>query len=173
MRKDTLRGALLLLFVALISSSAFGQQRWFENGTSSGSYRRVQWEDVAVVVFYNPSSSAAVGARIYAIANGKLEPWGTVPKGSPSIPKLRALITAKKERWIKMQPSENGAYLQVNNGVGYVDMSRIVSATQATPIDFGQEVYILGVENSLGTGAVIDPAEKTRIEKMITDSLIP
>lgn len=170
MKKYILRGALLA-FALTMSSSAFGQQRWFENGTTHGSYKRVEWGNVAAVTFYNPT--APFGARITTWSNDEFKEWLVVPNGSPSIAKLLELIKAKKERWIKMQPHENGRFLTPNEAVGYIDVRRILSSTKVTHVEFGQEVYVLAMENTIGRVAVIDPTEKARIDKMISDSVVP
>ena len=161
---------LLLVLSLAFSASAVGQQRWFENGT--GSFKRLQWEDVAIVIFYNTAGTPSpIGGQIFTFANGKFEDWGTVPKESPSLKKLLALINSNKDRWIKMQPHQQGAYLRPNQAVAYADMKTIVSYTKITPIDFGgQEVYAIKFENFNGRGAVLDAGEKARVDKLISDS---
>lgn len=155
-------------------SPVLAQQRWFENGPNIGSYKRVQWENIAAVIFYNPENpNSAVGARIYTISNGRFEEWGAVPKESTSLPKLRQLIEANQQRWIKMQPHENGAYLRPNQAVGFADINRIVTLIKVYPIEFGQEVYQLTLENFNGRAAIVDENAKARVEKMIADSVIP
>src|SRR5829696_3684280 len=61
---------LLLVLILAISTSAVGQQRWFENGT--GSFKRLQWENVAIVVFHHTANtSSLIGGQIFTFANGK------------------------------------------------------------------------------------------------------
>lgn len=159
----------LFLSVLLIPSPVFAQQRWFE--TSSSMHKRVDWATVMAVIAYK--APYPVGARILTFTNGKVEEWGTIPHGSPSLDKLEALIKAQQVRWLQMQPHEQGSYLTKDRAVAYIDLSRIVSVAKVTPIEFGQEVYVLGFENSTGRGAVVEPSQKARIDKMISDSVIP
>ena len=162
------------LFVLLLSSAASGQQRWFETGTTAGSsYKRVEREKVAAIVFYDPAGPNPAGAHIYTFSDGSYGDWGAVPKGSSSLTKLRDLIRAKPERWVKAQPHEQGSYLRPNEAVGYFDLNRVVSSIKVTPIEFGQEVYALGFEYSQGRAAVIEAGEKARIDTMIADSQVP
>jgi len=165
---------IVLLFVLsfTFSSAVAGQQRWFEN--APGSFKRVQWENVAIVIFYNAQdSSFNIGAHIFTSVDGKFDDWGTIPKGSPSLNKLFNLIEGSKPRWVKMQPHQQGSYLRPNQAVGYADMKTIIGFTKVTPIEFGQEVYAITFENFNGRGAVVDVTEKARIEKLIADSQNP
>ena len=168
MHKNILRETLLLSLI-FIASPAFAQQRWFE--TSSSTHKRVDWATVMAVIAYKAPHPN--GARILTFTNGKVEEWGTIPPGSPSLDKLEALIRAQKDRWLQMQPHEQGSYLTKDRAVAYIDVSRIVSVARVTPIEFGQEVYVLGFESSTGRGAVVEPSQKARIDKMIADSVIP
>lgn len=75
-----LRILLVVVLASTFSSTVAGQQRWFEN--APGSFKRVQWENVAIVVFYNAQdSSFNIGARMFTFADGKFDDWGTIPKG--------------------------------------------------------------------------------------------
>lgn len=168
MHKNILK-AMVFFSLLLIASPALAQQRWFETGDNM--HKRVDWSTVGAVIAYK--APYPVGARILVYNNGKLEEWGTVPRGSASINKLEALIQAQKDRWLQMQPHEQGTYLTKDRAVAYIDVSKIVSVSKVTPIEFGQEVYVLGFENSTGRGAVVEPTQKARIDKMITDSVIP
>jgi hypothetical protein len=165
---------LLLVTILAISASAFGQQRWFENGPNTGSFKRLQWENVAIVIFYNPANPASsTGAHIFTFADGKFEDWGIVPKNSQSLRILLTLINGSNARWLKIQPHQKGSYLRPDQAVAYADFKTIVSYTKVFPIEFGQEVYAITFENFNGKGAVVDAAEKARVDKLISDSQNP
>jgi len=166
--KNLLRSSVVL-FIVLAPLSVSAQNRWFQTGTAS--YQRVDWDTVAVVIFYNNPSTT--GARLYTFTNGKIVEWGAIPQGTTSATKLFHLITGDKARWIKVQPLVNGAYLQPNQAAGYVDLRRVISSTKITPIDFGQEVYSLGMADPTARMVILDPAEKARFDMIISDSLNP
>jgi hypothetical protein len=173
MKKIIFRGALLL-FVLSMCSSAFSQQRWLENGTTSGTYKRIQLDDIAFIFLYNTPKYG--GAHIYTYSDGKYETWGDVPRGSTSLVKLKDLIKSKREHWIQAQPQNpdaNGAFFKPNEAVAYVDINRILTISKAKPNELGQEAYVLAFEKSnvKFEVAVIDPTDKARLEKMFNEDV--
>src|SRR5689334_742000 len=97
---------LLVAIVAIGPAPASAKQRWLNFDSANGvAYRAVEWDAVGVVVFY---AAGPVGGRVYAATPTGLADLGTVPKNSPSLAHLRALIAAEPARWVKMWPHENG-----------------------------------------------------------------
>lgn len=160
------------------------QRRWIEYSESdnptTGTYRLVPWDSIVAVHFARQTRpDGAFGeetARLFIVRpNGQVRSLGVVPKQSPSLVQLHALLAAQKNRWVRMWRAWNGAHHEPRSGEGFADLRQVTAINRNFGgIDTGGRPCLALLYPGIGeAGCVVDDVEQARVRAMIDNNMTP